>query len=145
MRSIISDLWESEVLPIKDGIYFSDGRSFDVKMELFPNLVVEVGDQFNLSRFYAQNKDEVTSIDCLKVLQLSDGGSCCVGEGAYGSEGFIARLGKNESLMWAMSFEKSNPFIDIFESDDGCVIVKSSAGYSLIINLSNPVNIGLYK
>ncbi|WP_322047531.1 hypothetical protein [Paraburkholderia sp. J67] len=143
MASIISDLWENETLPVKSGVYFSDGRSIEIRLESFPAPTIEIGCEFNFTEFYSRNKDELTSIDCLKILQLSSGGVCCVGEGGYGSEGFISRLDEDGNLVWVIYSEKSNPFIDIFEIDDGYVVAKSSARYALKIALDNPIKIGL--
>lgn len=145
MASIISNLWKNETLPVKSGIYFSDGRSIEIKLESFPGPVMEIGREFNFAKFYSQNKDELTSIDCLKILRLSGGGVCCVGEGGYGSEGFISRLGKDGNLIWVIYSKKSNPFIDIIEIDDRCVVAKSSARYALKIALDNPLKIELYE
>lgn len=46
---------------------------------------------------FIENKDEVTDIDKFREIKLANNCYCCVGEGSYGSEGFVAYLDENKT------------------------------------------------
>ncbi|OTQ57399.1 hypothetical protein B6D18_10210 [Gilliamella sp. A7] len=121
--SKINELWNKEKLPIKDGIYFANGESF------------------SLVDFLNQNPDCITHIDIFKKIKLQMGGTCLLGEGSHGSEGFIAYITSDEKLNWVIYFEESNPFINAVELSDAFLTVESSANYRIILDLKNPINI----
>ncbi|EAU5054143.1 hypothetical protein F8926_24795, partial [Salmonella enterica subsp. enterica serovar Kentucky] len=79
MKNIIQ-LWEDNLLPIKDAIYFSNGRSFLCKIMDYPTLHIERNGEFDFSAFYEKNKDEVTDIDKFREIKLANNCYCCVGE-----------------------------------------------------------------
>jgi len=141
MKILIVDLWEKDMLPIKDAIYFSDGRSFSCKITSCPTQKIELGDEFDVNEFYKNNIDEVTNIDEIKEIKLSNSGYCSVGDGSYGSEGFIACLGKERNLIWVLYSEESNPFINVREDPVNTIIAESSSGFRLKINLNNPLEL----
>ncbi|GAA3589244.1 hypothetical protein GCM10023078_16130 [Gibbsiella greigii] len=143
MKNIIVNLWKNESLPIKDAIYFSDDSSFFCKITSYPVPHIEKGGEFDLLKFYEENADEVTNIDCLKEIRLSNNGYCCIGEGSYGSEGFIACLDKDKNLIWVIYSENSNPIINVFEDAEGVIIAESSAEFRLKINIDNPLGLEL--
>jgi len=140
MKILIVDLWEKDMLPIKDAIYFSDGRSFSCKITSCPTQKIELGDKFDVNEFI-NNIDEITNIDGIKEIKLSNSGYCSVGDGSYGSEGFIACLGKGRNLIWVLYSEKSNPFINVREDPVNTIVAESSSGFRLKINLNNPLEL----
>ncbi len=144
MQATIVKLWNDETLPIKDGLYFPDGRSLFLSIACAPTPVVTTGDWFDVSEFHDKNKDELAHIDTFKEVPLSSGGILCIGGGSYGSEGFIAHLDSQKHLIWALYAERSNPFIHASENDDGTVIVESSAGFKLKIDPADPGRLHLY-
>ncbi|EHB4884966.1 hypothetical protein JXF96_004076 [Salmonella enterica subsp. enterica serovar Heidelberg] len=142
MKNIIQ-LWEDNLLPIKDAIYFSNGRSFLCKIMDYPTLHIERNGEFDFSAFYEKNKDEVTDIDKFRVIKLANNCYCCVGEGSYGSEGFVAYLDENKNLVWVLYSEESNPFINVSEYIPDIIIVESSSNIRLKININNPMDLEL--
>ncbi|ECX5102165.1 hypothetical protein F6H62_21880 [Salmonella enterica] len=142
MKNIIQ-LWEDNLLPIKDAIYFSNGRSFLCKIMDYPTLHIERNGEFDFSAFYEKNKDEVTDIDKFREIKLVNNCYCCVGEGSYGSEGFVAYLDENKNLVWVLYSEESNPFINVSEYIPDIIIVESSSNIRLKININNPMDLEL--
>ncbi|EJI3495537.1 hypothetical protein NEU90_002889 [Salmonella enterica] len=142
MKNIIQ-LWEDNLLPIKDAIYFSNGRSFLCKIMDYPTLHIERNGEFDFSAFFEKNKDEVTDIDKFREIKLANNCYCCVGEGSYGSEGFVAYLDENKNLVWVLYSEESNPFINVSEYIPDIIIVESSSNIRLKININNPMDLEL--
>lgn len=138
--SKIIELWNNEELPIKDGVYFSSGKSISLSVKVYPNLLIEKGDEFDLNDFLEQDPDEVTCIDVMKKIVVNDGHQCFLGEGSFGSEGFIAYLTNEGDLKWVMYFEHSNPFINAVKISNEVIEAESSARYKIIINVNEPAN-----
>jgi hypothetical protein len=136
----IIELWQNEKLPIKDGLYFADGRSFLLDtMASSYNLKSMVRlSQFDLDAFLRADPECLTSIMVTKkVLLGQQEGYLCCGEGAHGSEGFFARLDQTEKLIWVVYFQESNPFVDIKTSDDH-VIFETNIGIGFeILDISS--------
>ncbi len=143
MQSIISKLWKEELLPIKEAVFFFDGRAKSCKITSFPTPKIEVGADFDFIDFYRNNNEEVTSIDIIKEVKLLNECYCCVGEGSYGSEGFIAYLDNDKNPIWILYSENSNPFVSVFEHEENTILVESTAGLKIQIDLHNPVNLKL--
>ncbi|MHA8111788.1 hypothetical protein ACX122_01425 [Kosakonia cowanii] len=142
MKNIIQ-LWEDGLLPIKNAIYFSNGKSFLCEIRPYPTPYIEKNGEFDFSAFYEEDKDEVTDIDKFREIKLANNCYCCIGEGSYGSEGFIAYLDENKKLVWVLYSEESNPFINVYEYMPGIIIVESSSNIRLRININNPVDLEL--
>ncbi len=143
MKSIISELWCQEYLPIKGAIYFSDGKAFSYKITSYPISDKKKGCFFDFTDFYNKNKEEVTSIDIVKSIKLSNGFYCCVGEGSYGSEGFIAYLDEGKELIWVLYSEASNPFFNVTECGRDTIFVESTANVKIKIDTNNPIDLEL--
>ncbi len=142
MKNIVQ-LWEEELLPIKDAIYFSNGKSFLCKITSYPIPCIEKNGEFDFCNFYEENKDELTNIDKFKEIRLINNGYCCIGEGSYGSEGFIAYLDRNKKLIWVLYSEESNPFVNISEYTPDIIIAESSSNIRLKIDINNPIKLEL--
>ncbi|MGS0894362.1 hypothetical protein ACVBGC_17815 [Burkholderia stagnalis] len=72
MTSTITARWNERVLPINDGLYFSDGRSLSVNLTSFPPPSIEIGAPCDPEAFHRGDRDEVTPIDCLTTLRMAD-------------------------------------------------------------------------
>lgn len=127
-------LWRDGRLPIEDGLFFADGRSFAVDMES-PGLVVV--EEIDLAEILAEDPDWVTSIDITREAPLPDGGVLCAGEGSHGSEGFFARLDAARELVWVCYLAESNPFSEIAVEGDR-VTVSSTSGVSITVSWERP-------
>ncbi|MEE4486002.1 hypothetical protein V2T44_24020 [Serratia ficaria] len=138
MKRVIVELWKNGELPIKNALYFADGRAELIDIISYPNPKLLKLGSFDFHGFYERNKDEITTIDIIKKIQLSDGGYLCIGEGSYGSEGFIACLDRKEDLIWVVYSENSNPFVSATIFGDSTVVIESSAGFRLEIDTENP-------
>lgn len=139
--SKISELWNKGQLPTKDCVYFANGESFSFFANFYPNIFIKKGESFNLVDFLYQNPDDITNIDIFKKVEIQIGGTCLLGEGSFGSKGFIAYIAADEKLNWVIYFKKSNPFINAIELSGQLLEVESSANYKVILDLENPVNI----
>ncbi len=143
MKHCILDLWAEEQLPIKNGLYWADGRSLAMNIESYPHPRLKQGEWFDLSHFHECNPDETTYITMTKRIQLSNGGYGCVGEGSHGSEGFVAYLQPGGQLTWVMYSESSNPFVDIVEEANGVICAHSSANFVLRLHVDEPDRVKL--
>lgn len=137
--STISTLWANRNLPIRDGLYYADGRSYELTQDASAPLGIEIGPAFDLDSFLRAEPDWVTSIDVLKSVQINEAeGYLHCGEGSYGSEGFIAKTDGAGGLLWAVYMEYSNPFheikivenLAIFRSTSGVLISAAAQGES---------------
>jgi hypothetical protein len=134
----IVELWNKEELPIKDGVYFSNGKSIAISISIYPDLVIEKGAEFDLEDFLNEDPEEITNIDVMQKTAVNDKYQCVLGEGSYGSEGFIAYLTTEGNLEWVMYFEQSNPFVKVVKLSNDIIEVESSANYKLIIDVNEP-------
>lgn len=82
MKHCILDLWAEEQLPIKNGLYWADGRSLAMNIESYPHPRLKQGEWFDLSHFHECNPDEITYITMTKRIQLSNGGMAVWARGA---------------------------------------------------------------
>jgi hypothetical protein len=136
--TLISKLWEEKTLPIKDALYYGDGRSFFIKLKNENPTKIEIIEEFDLEDFYGKDRDWVTSIDITKEFNLTDGSYFCCGDGSNGSEGFFALLSAERKILWLIYLEFSNPFYD-FYVEEHTAVVKSTSGLAIKINLKNPM------
>jgi hypothetical protein len=133
MTEIVT-LWQEGHLPIEDGVYFADGRSYAVDVVEGRLSVVEPVD---LAELLAEDPEWVTSIDITRKVPVSDG-FVCGGEGSHGSEGFFARLDPAERLVWVCYLAESNP-VDELTVADGTLTVVSTSGVRITVDLVAPV------
>jgi hypothetical protein len=127
-------LWRDGRLPIEDGVFFADGRSFAVNVEGGRLVVVE---EFDLAEVLAEDPDWITSIDITREV-VAPSGFVCAGEGSHGSEGFFARLDPDRELVWVCYLSESNPF-DGLRVAEGKVTATSTSGVSITVDLDAPI------
>jgi hypothetical protein len=122
-RTPIVDLWAAGRVPIEDGVFFADGRSYAVE----------------LAAMLADDPDWLAAIDVTGEQEIPDGaGHVCVGEGSHGSEGFFARLDAARRLVWVCHLSGSNPFAGL-EVAAGTATVTSTSGLRVTVDLDSPV------
>ncbi|MBV9561793.1 MAG: hypothetical protein JOY90_15300 [Bradyrhizobium sp.] len=127
-------LWRESRLPIKDGVYFADGRSYAVDAVHGRLSVVE---QFELAEMLAEDADWVTKIHVTRQV-VAPGGFACAGEGSWGSEGFFGRLNADEQLVWVCYLSEGNPFDRVVVAD-GMLTAMSTSGLTITVDLDAPV------
>ena len=128
--SKIQELWRDGMLPIEDGVFFADGRSFAVEVV---GSTLRVVSELDLT----EDPDWLTSVDITRECP-TPGGFVCAGEGSHGSEGFFARLAANKRLVWVCYLSESNPFEKLAVNDHTLTAV-STAGVTITVNLDTPV------
>ncbi|WP_411122213.1 hypothetical protein [Streptomyces sp. x-19] len=140
--SIIEGLWADYCLPDVDGLYFSDGRSYEVSLDADATNGMRFGDSFDLEAVLAEDPDWVTDIGKNRSVPLADGGFLWGGEGvSHGSYGFCGRLRADNTLVWALFFEESNPFTEIQVSGSTAVF-RSTSGVSITVDIEDPLRFG---
>lgn len=145
MNSLIRQLWNKAQLPMKDAIYFRDGSAFSFKIIASPQPKIIAGKWFNLNQFLSESPADLTCINIIQELVLQNSASyLCVGGGGQRGEGFFAYFDINWALQWVVYAQGSNPFISARQNDDNRIIVDSSANFSLIFELQDPLNLRLY-
>ncbi|MBW4717299.1 hypothetical protein [Saccharothrix obliqua] len=131
--SDITTLWASARLPIEDGLYFADGRSYAVEAD---ELGLRLVEGFDLGELLAEDPEWLTSIDITREIRVP-GGYACAGEGSHGSEGFFARLDEDRTLIWVCYLSESNPF-DELTVEASNLTATSTSNLSITLPLDNP-------
>lgn len=140
--SSIRRLWVNYQLPELDGLYFPDGRSYEVSLDADAVSGLTFGEAFDLEEVLAEDPDWVTDIGRNRSVPLSDGGFLWGGEGvSHGSYGFCGRFHADHTLAWALFFEDSNPFTEIRVSENTAVFC-STSGVSITVDIDDPLRSG---
>lgn len=92
---------------------------------------------FDLEEMLEIDPSWVSSVDGLVAVDLGSKGLLWGGEGSYGSEGFIARLTADRSLIWAILFTESNPF-DRIRLSGNVATFTSTAGFEITVDIDDP-------
>ncbi|WP_326656408.1 hypothetical protein [Streptomyces sp. NBC_00385] len=138
MMSSIEQLWENYQLPIRNALHFSRGASFKIELSPADSAGYKILEEFDLESDLSLNPDWVSDIDGLCSVVLDGGDLLWAGEGSYGSEGFVARLNREKSLIWTVFLEESNPFQEIhLQGSTACFV--STSGVRLRVNIDNPL------
>ncbi|MFE9804127.1 hypothetical protein ACFYP6_35710 [Streptomyces goshikiensis] len=130
-------LWEDFQLPVRDALYFADGRSCEVDLVSGVPSGVRVLAPFDLDEMLESDPSWVSSVDELVAADLGSKGLLWGGEGSYGSEGFIARLTVDRALIWAMFFTESNPF-DRIQLSGNVATFSSTSGFKIMVDIDEP-------
>ncbi|MFJ9622611.1 hypothetical protein [Streptomyces sp. NPDC101181] len=134
---MIERLWEVFRLPIRDALYFAEGDSYDVALDLGVPSGLKVLAPFDLDEILESDPSWVSSVDGLVAVDLGSRGLLWGGEGSYGSEGFIARLTSERKLIWAIFLMESNPFDRIHLSGNVATFT-STAGLEVAVDIDDP-------
>ncbi|MFD5390030.1 hypothetical protein ACFWMG_34945 [Streptomyces sp. NPDC127074] len=133
----ITELWEELQLPIRDALHFTDGQSFDVSLTSESSSGLTVQTPFDLNTMLAEDPSWTSSVDGLVEADLGKRGLLWGGEGSYGSEGFIARLTTERSLVWAIFFMDSNPF-DQIQLTNNVATFTSTSTVEITVDIDDP-------
>ncbi|MGY0061342.1 hypothetical protein ACWY4P_33200 [Streptomyces sp. LZ34] len=133
----IERLWEDFRLPIRDALYLADGNSYDVTLSPGTPNGFRVLEPFDLRQTLKSEQDWTSEVDGLKSIGLTQGGFLWGGEGSHGSEGFLARLTPERSLIWAIFFSESNPFQEIQLSSKTASFI-STSGIEITVDIDDP-------
>lgn len=118
-------------------------RGVEVEISYYPVPDIKKGHYFSFLNVYKEDQENMTKIDVFKEIKLFNGFYCCVGEGSYGSEGFVAYLDERKNLLWVLYSETSNPFINIMEECEGIVVAESSANFKIRLDVNKPTSLSL--
>ncbi|WP_076970679.1 hypothetical protein [Streptomyces sparsogenes] len=132
-------LWQELRLPIRDALHFANGDSYDVTLASDKSSGWKVLAPFGVGDMLASEPDWTSSVDGLISMELGQGGALWGGDGAYGSEGFVARLAPDRSLIWAIFFMESNPFEEI-QLFDEIATFTSTSGIKVTVDINDPRN-----
>ncbi|MFD7458867.1 MULTISPECIES: hypothetical protein [unclassified Streptomyces] len=137
-RSTIERLWQEYGLPAADGLYFPDGRAFEVLVAPEEPTGLRVGGAFDVDRLLSEEPDLISHVDGLTALELPGGDILWAGEGSHGSDGFFGRVTPGRGLVWAVFLEEANPFGTI-ELSARAGTFTSTLGVSITIDIDDPV------
>ncbi|WP_406191209.1 hypothetical protein OH733_16980 [Streptomyces griseus] len=133
----IERLWEDFQLPIRDALHFADGDSCDVALDSGVPSGLRVLSPFDLAEILESDPSWVSSVDGRVAVDLGSRGLLWGGEGSYGSEGFIARLTGERTLIWAIFFSESNPF-DRIQLAGNVATFSSTSGLEIAVDIDDP-------
>lgn len=139
VSSPIVALWQEGKLPIDDGLYLANGRSYAVDLAPGTTSGLALVEEFDLAESLAADPDWVTSIDTQSPTPLPDGGSLIRGEGSHGSEGFVARLDAAGQLVWVLYLSESNPFDTVVVNDTIATCTTTSC-ITITLDIDDPVS-----
>lgn len=134
--SKIEDLWVKYEVPVDNALHFADGRSFDARAAPEAAGGISILEPFDLDERLSIAPDWVSEVDGLE-LALEDGGFLWHGDGSNGSEGFIARVNSDRSLMWVIFFTASNPFTRA-ELAGNYATLRSTSGVVITVDIDDP-------
>ena len=137
-------MWESKMWPVRNGVYIADGTVALLKV-LMPwesvdkRISASVSGSAMLDQIGEYRENKLTHLAPLCEQSYADLNlSIFAGEGAHGSEGFVAVSRTTTGrLMWLAYFDCSNPFEKVLLEND-VVIVVSNLGHSWRFPLTQP-------
>lgn len=135
----IDELLVRDKLPILDAIHFADGRSYPACLDDSKAAGVSFGAVFDLQDLDVDSVAGFARIDLHWPHILLDGSRIQLGEGGYGSEGFILHSGADGGLRWVLYFEYSNPFSRCSEIAPGLVELESTSRVMLRLQVADPL------
>jgi hypothetical protein len=137
--SAIDDVWADGKLPIRNALYFSgDVGSYDASLDPEAPCGLRILDAFDVREMLSEAPDWVTVIDPLTEIRMKDGDFLWAGGTAWGSDGFIARVREDESLVWAVLFQDSNTFEDDIQVSGRCATFRSTADVTITVDIDDP-------
>lgn len=144
MNYDIQLLWEEGRCPIISGIIYSDGtvKILNPKEEEQYNYVPEYSRSTTMDEISKVEEIEYTHIYKYKSIEIAESKlKVYFGEGAWGSEGFVAICDSIEDkLQWIAYFDYSNPMIKV-EYTNGIISAYSNLGHKWIFDLKCPENV----
>ncbi len=135
--SVIEELWSEFRLPIRNALHFRSGESYDVAIDPGSPGGLRVLDSFDLGDYVASHPDWISEVDGMASVEMDDGDLLWAGDGAYGSEGFVARLRSDRTVVWAIFCTDSNPFTEIQTSGPHATFL-STSGVRITLHVDDP-------
>ncbi|MGV9250465.1 hypothetical protein [Streptomyces sp. NPDC003697] len=134
--TVIERLWQEYELPAVDGLYFADGRAYEVSVSpAEPALRIEK--PMDVGQLLSEEPELVARVDGLSTHELADGDVLWAGEGSYGSDGFFGRVHSDRSLVWAVFLEEVDPFTTIEVSGRKATFT-STSGVTVAVDIDDP-------
>ncbi len=140
----LDELWAAGRMPLRDGLFRADGRSREADVEgaalerfrlggpIEPDGAAEAG------AGTGDEPDGSVPADIHVGAELPGGAGRLVGGGgSHGSEGFLARLAADGSVVWLMHLGRSNEFVRI-AVDWPLATCTNNCGRSLVLDLASP-------
>ena len=138
MTKTLAELWHSGQLPIRDGLYTHSGVVYLLQRNDTTPAGIEILDTSDIDSILSADPDWLTSVDVTREMEIeAAAGRLLAGEGSHGSEGFFARVDKNNNPLWVIYLEESNPFVDISSSENEATF-HSSSGISITVDINHP-------
>ncbi|MFE2345807.1 hypothetical protein [Kitasatospora cineracea] len=141
----LDELWATGRMPLRDGLFRADGRSREAAVEGAGLEHFRLGGPIDLDGAGEagtgdgpDGPDEPVPADIHVEAELPGGAGRVVGGGgSHGSEGFLARLGADGSVVWLMHLGRSNEFVRI-AVDWPLATFTNNCGRSLTLDLASP-------
>ncbi|MFF9023778.1 hypothetical protein [Streptomyces eurythermus] len=133
---LIERLWQEYELPAVDGLYFADGRAYEVSVSR-TSRVLRVNEALDVEQLLTEEPELVARVDGLSTHELAGGDMLWAGEGSYGSDGFFGRVRSDRSLVWAVFLEEADPFRAIEVSGREATFT-STSGVVITVDIDDP-------
>ncbi|WTO36101.1 hypothetical protein OG399_17750 [Streptomyces achromogenes] len=134
--TLIERLWREYELPAVDGIYFADGRAYEVSVSR-TEPILRINEALDVEQLLTEDPDLVARVDGLSTHELADGDVLWAGEGSYGSDGFFGRVHSDRGLVWAVFLEEVDPFHTIEVAGREATFT-STSGVVITVDIDNP-------
>ncbi|WP_328779974.1 hypothetical protein OHQ89_14440 [Streptomyces canus] len=138
--TVIERLWQEYELPAVDGLYFADGRAYEVSVSP-TEPVLRIDETLDVDQLLSEEPDLVARVDGLSIHELADGDVLWAGEGSYGSDGFFGRVHSDRGLVWAVFLEEADPFRTIEVSGRKATFT-STSGLTITVDIDDPSGTG---
>ncbi|MEU7051935.1 hypothetical protein ACF1GS_27135 [Streptomyces eurythermus] len=138
--TVIERLWLTYELPAVDGLYFADGRAYEVSASRAER-VLRINEALDVEQLLSEEPDLVACVDGLSTHELADGDVLWAGEGCYGSDGFFGRVRSDRGLVWAVFLEEADPFRTIQVSGRQATFT-STSGTVITVDIDDPSTTG---
>ncbi|MGW2955149.1 hypothetical protein [Streptomyces eurythermus] len=134
--TVIERLWQEYELPAVDGLYFADGRAYEVTASRTER-VLRINEALDVEQLLSEEPDLVVRVDGMSTHELADGDVLWAGEGSYGSDGFFGRVRSDHGLVWAVFLEEVDPFHTIQVSGRKATFT-STSGVVITVDIDDP-------
>jgi hypothetical protein len=141
--SELQRLWLELRSPIKNGIMYPSGEFYPIDDDRDPKMQDRIGEPVHGSRLTTHDYSSTSSLSIASTLHIEN--SRCiavVGDGSWGSDGFVAVTSLANELMWIAFFDFSNPFLTVaFERE--FLFARNSHGETWQFALSHPTSLSV--
>jgi hypothetical protein len=139
---IVGTAWADDRVPLVDSVTFGDGRMVLLSVEERPSgeMGVRALGETTVASFLRFNPDRWAHITATCQLPSASGDLYIAGEGSYGSDGFVARVGGAAGeLRYCVFLSSSNPFVSLdLNSQQTVLTATSNLGARWFMNVDGP-------